>query len=143
VYSPANKIVLVTGASAGIGEACARAFAAAGANPILCARRLDRLEELAAKIRRQFGVRALPLALDVTEYQEVARTIENLPPEWREIEILRLVAEGCSNAEIAQSLFIAHSTAKRHIANILGKLGAQNRRQAVTLARSMGLLDLP
>lgn len=64
VYSLANKTVLITGASAGIGEACARAFAEAGANPILCARRLDRLEKLAAEIRRQFGVKALPLALE-------------------------------------------------------------------------------
>ncbi|MGE5550648.1 MAG: SDR family NAD(P)-dependent oxidoreductase [Bacteroidota bacterium] len=57
MYSLANKIVLVTGASSGIGRACAGQCAAQGADPMLCARRLDRLRDLAEAHRRDYGVR--------------------------------------------------------------------------------------
>jgi DNA-binding NarL/FixJ family response regulator len=59
----------------------------------------------------------------------------------REIELLRLVAEGMSNKAIAQRLSISENTAKYHIRNILQKLGVQNRTEAVTQAIRAGLLD--
>jgi LuxR family maltose regulon positive regulatory protein len=58
----------------------------------------------------------------------------------REAEVLSLIAEGLSNAEIASCLFITLSTVKGHVANILGKLGVKNRTQAATRARGLGLL---
>ena len=65
-----GQIALVTGASAGLGRRFARVLAAAGATVAVAARRLDRLEELAAEIRAAGG-RALPLALDVTDADQL------------------------------------------------------------------------
>jgi LuxR family maltose regulon positive regulatory protein len=63
------------------------------------------------------------------------------PLSESEIEVLRLIAEGCSNAEIGRRLFIAIGTVKRHVNNIYGKLGAESRTQAIARARALGLLD--
>jgi LuxR family maltose regulon positive regulatory protein len=62
------------------------------------------------------------------------------PLSKREVEVLRLLAQGASNAEIAERLVVATSTAKYHIKNILAKLAAVNRTQAVARAREHGLL---
>jgi LuxR family maltose regulon positive regulatory protein len=60
----------------------------------------------------------------------------------REIEVLRLMAQGASNQDIAEKLFITIGTVKSHINHILVKLGAHNRTEAVALARGIGLLDI-
>lgn len=74
----AGKRILVTGASSGIGEACARRFGAAGANLVLWARRLDRLQQLAVELGGQKGV-AVELALvDVRDRAAVNRAAETL-----------------------------------------------------------------
>lgn len=62
------------------------------------------------------------------------------PLSTREQEVLHLLAGGASNQEIAERLVITLDTVKRHVSNILSKLGASNRTQAVTRARSLGLL---
>jgi LuxR family maltose regulon positive regulatory protein len=62
------------------------------------------------------------------------------PLSERELEVLRLIADGFSNAEIGAKLFIAVGTVKRHINNIYGKLDVQSRTQAVARARELGLL---
>ena len=62
------------------------------------------------------------------------------PLSARELEVLHLLARGASNQEIAKSLVITADTVTRHVSNILSKLGARNRTQAVTRARSLGLL---
>jgi DNA-binding NarL/FixJ family response regulator len=61
----------------------------------------------------------------------------------REIEVLELVGRGLSNRAIAQELFISENTVKYHLRNILQKLGAQNRTEAVTYAMRKGLLNTP
>jgi DNA-binding NarL/FixJ family response regulator len=58
----------------------------------------------------------------------------------REIEVLRLIADGSSNKEIAEKLFIAEGTAKNHVSNILSKLEARDRAQAVARAKELGLM---
>jgi len=62
------------------------------------------------------------------------------PLTTRELEVLRLLADGASNDEIAQRLIISLGTVKKHIANIFGKLAAQSRTQAVARARALKLL---
>lgn len=62
------------------------------------------------------------------------------PLSDRELEILRLVAEGRSNKEIASQLFIAEGTVKNHVTNILGKLNVRDRTQAALKARDLGIL---
>ena len=59
----------------------------------------------------------------------------------REIEVLRLVAAGASNRQIAAQLIVSLGTVKKHLNNIFGKLGVQSRTQAIVQARAAGLLD--
>lgn len=83
-----NKIVLITGASAGIGEATATAFAEQGARLILTARRKDKLDLLARSLKEKFNTESLCLSMDVTRPKDVQKTIDSLPENWAEIDIL-------------------------------------------------------
>jgi serine 3-dehydrogenase len=80
--------VLITGASAGIGQACGRAFAAVGARLILTARRFERIERLAAELREEHGTECHLLELDVRDRESVFRAVGGLPAEWAEIDVL-------------------------------------------------------
>ena len=77
-----NKITLITGASAGIGEACAHAFAREGSHLILAARRMEKVEALAAHLTTEYGIKTHALKLDVRDREAVNATIEGLPAEW-------------------------------------------------------------
>jgi NADP-dependent 3-hydroxy acid dehydrogenase YdfG len=81
-----GKIVFITGASSGIGQATAKAFAAEGARLLLCARRLDKLTELAATLDEAEDVHAFKL--DVTDREAVAATLADLPEEWKAVDVL-------------------------------------------------------
>ena len=63
-----------------------------------------------------------------------------VPLSDRELEVLRLLADGSSNREIAGALFLAEGTVKNHVTNVLAKLGARDRTQAALRARSLGLI---
>jgi LuxR family transcriptional regulator, maltose regulon positive regulatory protein len=63
------------------------------------------------------------------------------PLTEREMEVLRLVAEGHANQHIAEQLVVVLDTVKKHVSHILRKLGADNRTQSVARARALGLLD--
>lgn len=97
-----SKIALITGASAGIGEAVAATFAANGADVILTARREDRISALAANLSEKYGVRALAIGLDVRDNNAVENKLGNLPDEWRKIDIL------VNNAGLARGLDKIH-----------------------------------
>lgn len=90
----ANKTVLITGASSGIGRSTALEFARAcpssGLKLILTARRVDRLDELAAAIKEEVGdgVRVCVRRLDVSVREEVDGLIEGLGEGWREVDVL-------------------------------------------------------
>ncbi|MEH1906067.1 MAG: SDR family oxidoreductase [Nostoc sp.] len=83
-----NQIILITGASSGIGTACARIFAGAGAKLILAARRLERLQQLADTLNKEFSTEIHLLQLDVRDRQAVEKAISTLPTAWSDIDIL-------------------------------------------------------
>lgn len=83
-----HSIVLVTGASAGFGEAMAQKFASAGYHCIITGRREEKLNDLAALLSRKYAVKVLPLVFDVQNHEEVTRALSELPTEWRGIDIL-------------------------------------------------------
>jgi 3-hydroxy acid dehydrogenase / malonic semialdehyde reductase len=86
-----NKIIFITGATSGFGEACARKFAAAGDHLIITGRRKDRLEALQRELEDgglAGGVRVLPLVFDVQDKAAVFAAIAGLPEGWRKIDIL-------------------------------------------------------
>jgi len=81
-----NKIVLITGATSGFGEACARQFAAGGYRLIITGRRKERLETLARELETHTDV--LPLVFDVQDKEAVFAAINSLPDTWTAIDIL-------------------------------------------------------
>lgn len=83
-----GQLALVTGASSGIGAACARQLAAAGARLILSARRAERLEQLAAELQSTLGSEVLTLPLDVRDRPAVEAALTNLPAKWQAIDLL-------------------------------------------------------
>ena len=93
-----NKVVFITGASSGIGKACAEAFASKGANLILCARRIERLTELKKFLTRRYKVKIFVAQLDVRKLRDVKKVVSSLPDQWKQIDIL------LNNAGLARGL---------------------------------------
>jgi DNA-binding NarL/FixJ family response regulator len=108
----------------------------------------DPPEQLLAAIRTVAGGDAL-LSPAITErvIKQFTRIQRPAPPKEldeltaREHEILRLIANGLSNAEIGQQLYISETTVKTHVTHILQKLGLRDRVQAVVLAYQTGLFE--
>lgn len=83
-----NKIVMITGASAGFGEATAREFARHGAKLVLVARRGDRLEKLAAELKQKHGTDSLRLTLDLRNPARTAESLAAIPDQWKKVDVL-------------------------------------------------------
>ncbi len=83
-----NSIVLITGATSGIGEACAKKFAAAKHDLIITGRRKERLDELKNDLESEHGITVLPLCFDVQDKAAVFNAISTLSAEWQNIAIL-------------------------------------------------------
>ncbi|HEY4613439.1 MAG TPA: SDR family oxidoreductase, partial [Bacteroidota bacterium] len=81
-------IVLISGASAGIGRACAVTFAQAGAKLVLFARRKDRLQELSADLKQKHGTASYIVELDVRDRKAVQQVFNKLPDEWQKVDVL-------------------------------------------------------
>ena len=82
-----NKIVLITGATSGIGLGCARKFAENGDKVILTGRNEQRLSEIREELEAK-GTKVLTLAFDVRDREKAKQAIDELPEEWREIDVL-------------------------------------------------------
>lgn len=82
-----KKIVMVTGATSGIGEACAKKFANVGYNVIITGRRHDKLEALKTQLEAQ-GARVLALTFDVREREAARKAVESIDGEWADIDVL-------------------------------------------------------
>jgi len=83
-----KKIVLITGATSGIGKACAVKFASAKFDIILTGRRNERLNELKTELEKQHGISVLALCFDVQDKKAVNAALKNLPEQWQKIDIL-------------------------------------------------------
>ena len=83
-----NKIIFITGATSGFGEACARKFAAGGDHLILTGRRKERLEALKGELEAKHGIQVLPLVFDVQDRSAVFAAVAGLPEAWRRVDIL-------------------------------------------------------
>ena len=108
----------------------------------------DPPEQLLAAIRTvAAGDALLSPAVTKRVIAQFARVPRPTPPKEldeltsREREIFRLIADGLSNGEIAQELFISETTVKTHVTHILAKLGLRDRVQAVVLAYQTGLFE--
>lgn len=86
--SIAGKTVFISGASSGIGKACAEQFAALGVNVVIAARRLDRIEKLAEELSSKYGIKAIPIELDVQKNEMVEAVFQDLEKKNIEIDIL-------------------------------------------------------
>ena len=83
-----GKIAFITGASAGIGKACAELFAKNGINLILTARRIDRIKSLASSLEKKYGIKTAALKLDVRNFDEVKDAISSLNGEMKQVDFL-------------------------------------------------------
>lgn len=83
-----GQTVFITGASSGIGKACAEQFAALGANLIIAARREDRLTSLAAQLAAEYEIACTPIKLDVRDYAKVQAVAAKLEADKVEVDVL-------------------------------------------------------
>lgn len=83
-----NKTILVTGATSGFGKAIAEKFAANSWNVIITGRRKDRLETIASNLKKSYNINTLALVFDVQNKEAVFNAINNLPEEWKQIDVL-------------------------------------------------------
>ncbi|MGZ3814583.1 MAG: SDR family NAD(P)-dependent oxidoreductase, partial [Mucilaginibacter sp.] len=93
-----SKIALITGATAGIGEACAHVFARERYDLIITGRRTDRLENLAHQLRQEYNVEVITSTFDVRDREDVISKLEELPEEWKKVNVL------VNNAGLSQGL---------------------------------------
>lgn len=105
------------------------------------------VEAIRAAARGESFLQPSVAAKVIAEFSRLAEQAQAKPPpplveplSERELEVLRLVARGASNKEIAAALFIAEGTVKNHLTSILGKLGARDRTQALLKAQELGLV---
>lgn len=83
-----NKIVLITGASSGIGAGCADKFASAGARVILNSRSSAKLESLAENLKERYDAQCYVMPFDVCDRKAASAALDSLPEEWKAIDIL-------------------------------------------------------
>jgi len=93
-----SKIALITGATSGIGEACAHTFAQQGYHLILLARRKDRLAKIANHLADKYAVEVKVVIADVSNKDTLSAALEVLPDEWKKVDVL------VNNAGLSQGL---------------------------------------
>ena len=83
-----DQVVVITGASSGIGASCAKMFAKEGASLVLAARRRDKLEAVAAELKQAYQSEIYLLEMDVSDRHTVETSLASLPESWRKVDIL-------------------------------------------------------
>jgi 3-hydroxy acid dehydrogenase/malonic semialdehyde reductase len=93
-----SKIALITGATSGIGEACAHTFAQQGYKLVLVARREERLEKMSKHLQDKYAIEIITLLADVRDKNQLQAVLEELPEEWKAVDVL------VNNAGLSQGL---------------------------------------
>ena len=124
--SPSTRVLLISGAGR-MSPAAARAAGASG----FVSKDLE-----AAEVTRAVRMVGAGMTLFPPKEAQPAPLLSE-----REREVLSLIADGCTNREIAEQLFLSPHTVKEHTSAVYRKLGARNRAEAVQLAQRTGLLD--
>ena len=88
MFDLTGKIAVVSGASSGLGVQMATAFARQGADLVILARRVERLEEFAEKLRKEYKVKVLPLKCDVTSTEDIDNAAKAAEKEFGRVDIL-------------------------------------------------------
>ena len=83
-----GKNIFITGATSGIGEGCARKFAAMGSNLILNGRNTEKLDKLQQELTTTYGIEVLTLPFDVRDRAAMRQAVDSLPGKWRDIDVL-------------------------------------------------------
>ncbi|MBR5995894.1 MAG: SDR family oxidoreductase [Eubacteriaceae bacterium] len=83
-----GKVVAITGASSGLGKQMAEGYAQVGANLVLMARRVDRLEATAKEFAEKYGVEVLPVACDVTNTESITNAISSIDAKFGHVEVI-------------------------------------------------------
>ncbi|MCF7796703.1 MAG: SDR family NAD(P)-dependent oxidoreductase [Lentisphaeria bacterium] len=112
-YDIKDQIVFITGASAGIGQATARQFAAAGCHLILTARRVDRLQILAQELTQKYHIHVHHAAIDVSRLESIESVLNDLPESFTNIDIL------VNNAGLALGVNKAHENNPEDINTVI------------------------
>jgi gluconate 5-dehydrogenase len=87
-YNLSGKVAIVTGASRGLGEQFVRALAESGANVVLAARTLDKMQKIADEVSRAHNVKAIPIATDVTKEADVIKMVDTAVKKLGTVDIL-------------------------------------------------------
>jgi uncharacterized protein len=143
---------LVTGASAGIGEAIARELSARGCDVVLVARRHERLERLARELRAAFGIEAEPLAADLTDPRALATVEARLEEDQRPVDLLVNNAGGASQHApfleldrdaLADDAYLNAMTLLRLTHAAAGAMARRGRGNVINISAGVGFYPLP
>ncbi|RDE14471.1 MAG: hypothetical protein C4K49_07635 [Candidatus Thorarchaeota archaeon] len=87
-YNLQGKVAIVTGASRGLGEQFVRALAESGAHVVLAARTLDKMQKIATEVSRDYGIKAIPLAIDVTKESDILKMVDTAVKKLGTVDIM-------------------------------------------------------
>lgn len=132
-----EKTVFITGASSGIGAACAELFAQKGCKLLLTARRREKLEALALHLKEKYGTKCLVAELDVRDRKAIDKLVKSIPQAYREIDIV------INNAGLALDKAPLHENRANDVTqmvetNVLGLLYVSRALLPLMLARGRG-----
>ena len=88
MFNYTGKVVAITGASSGLGKQMAEGYAQCGANLVLMARRVERLEASAAEWEAKYGVKVLPVACDVTSTESITNALKAADEAFGHVEVI-------------------------------------------------------
>lgn len=100
MFNLSGRVAVVSGASSGLGQQMARAFARQGADLAILARRVERLEEFKKELEKEYKVKVLPIKCDVTKTEEIEAAAKAVEKEYKKVDILLNCAGSAKNNDV-------------------------------------------